>query len=66
MMIHKINPSVNYNYWLVRLKQQIEIRLKSPKLLIERIRKRYYKTFGASVINTKQPIVPSLPGVAAW
>ena len=37
-MIHKINPVVDKN--------------KSPMLLHQRIRKRYYKTLGTSVINS--------------
>ena len=50
MMIHKITPSVDYNYWLKRLNTQLNkptnqnSEKKFPKLLSPRIRKRYCKT----------------------
>ena len=49
MMIHEITPSVDENYWLKRLNTQLKESanqnfLKSPKLLSQPIRKRYYKT----------------------
>ena len=34
------------------MKQPFKIQWKSPKLLSQRIRKRYYKTYGTSVINS--------------
>ena len=57
MMIYKINPSVNYNQWLKRFDNQLkeptnQSLIKVPKSLIQRIRKRYYKTLGTTVINS--------------
>ncbi len=51
MMIHIINSSVDYNWWLKRLDTKLNERtnqntVKVPKLLSKRIRKRYYKTWG--------------------
>ena len=52
-----------HNLWLERLDIQLndttiqKNQSKSPKLLSQRIRKRYYKTLEASV----QPNVPFLP-----
>ena len=51
MMIHKITSAVDYNQWLKRLNNQLNkptnqnFKKKSPKL-----RKRFYKTLGTSVI----------------
>ena len=61
MIVHKIIPSVDYNLLLKRLNTQLyeptkQNSLKSPKLLSQRIKKRYYKTLGASVIN--RPLSP--------
>ena len=58
-MIHKITTSVDFNWWLKYLtlnlmKQQIQIILKYPS---QRIRNRYYKTFGTYAINS--PMFPS-------
>ena len=57
MMIHKITPSVDYNYLLKRLETQLnhptnENSVKAPKVIKQRIRKRYYKTLGTSVIDS--------------
>ena len=53
MMTHKITPSVDYNLWLKRLDTQLnELTNQIPKLLSQRIRKRYNKTLGTSVINS--------------
>ena len=56
MMIHKITISVDYNQWLKRLdtqnNEQTNQNPKSPKLLGQRIRKRYYKTLGNSAKNS--------------
>ena len=56
MVIHKIIPSVDYNKWLKRLDTQLneltnQNSIKSPKLLSQLIRKRYYKILETSVIN---------------
>ena len=56
-MIHKITPSVDYNQWLTRLNTQPnetanQNSLKSPKLLSQRKRRRYFKTLGTSVITS--------------
>ena len=64
MMIYKINPSVNYNQWLKRFDNQLkeptnQSLIKVPKSLIQRIRKRYYKTLGTTVINS--PMSTSYP-----
>ena len=39
-------------YTLDLMKQPIKIQLKPPKLLIQKIRKRYYKTLGNSLMNS--------------
>ena len=53
MMTHKITPSVDYNLWLKRLDTQLnEPTNQIPKLLSQRIRKRYNKTLGTSVLNS--------------
>ena len=62
MMIHKITSNVDYNKWLKGLDTQLNEAnnhnsTKFPKLLNQRIRKRYHKTIWTSVINS---IVPSL------
>ena len=57
------NDTQNYPYCRLQLvvrtlnliNQQIKIQLKSPKLLSQLIRKRYYKTLGTSVINSPMP-----------
>ena len=64
MMMHNITPSVDYNQGLKRLDTELNIPTKQnsindPKVVGQRIRYRYYKTLGTSVI--KQPNVPSLP-----
>ena len=60
MMIHKMNPSVDYNQWLKRMNTQLNEQtnqnsLESSKLLSQRIRKRFYKTLGTSVTNSTLP-----------
>ena len=57
MYIHKITPSVDKNLWLKSFNAQLneptyQNSLKSPKLLSQRIRKRYHKTLGTSAINS--------------
>ena len=57
MLISKIVPSVDQTKWLKRFNTQLnelinQYSQKSPKLLINRIRKGYYKTLGTSVINS--------------
>ncbi len=57
MLIHKITNSVDYNMWLNRLftklnKPSNQNLFKFPKLVIQRIRKHYYKTLGTSGINS--------------
>ena len=59
-MIDKITPYVDYNK-LKRLDTKLnestnQNSLKVPKVLSQRISKRYYKTFGTSVINS--PMLP--------
>ena len=61
MMIHKIIPSVVQNYWLKRFNTQLnesdnENSLSSLKFLRQRMRKRYYRALGTSVIN--RPLSP--------
>ena len=61
MMTHKITPSVDLNQWLKRLNTQLnkpinQNSLTSPKLLSQRMRKRYCKTLGTDVINS--PLLP--------
>ena len=62
MVIHKIIPFLDYNYWLKCFNTQFNeptnyVKLKSPKLLRQQMRKRYYKTLGISEINS--PMFPS-------
>ena len=52
MMIHKITPAVDYNYWFMINEVTNQNSIRSPKLLRQPIRKRYYKTLGTSVINS--------------
>ena len=57
MMKHKSYSSVENNYWLKRLDTQLneqtfQIQEGPKRLLRKRIRKRYYKTLGTSVINS--------------
>ena len=67
MMIHKIIPSVDYNYWLKRLNTQLseptnQNSIKSPQSFLrslQRIRKHYHKTLGTKVINI--PMSPPSP-----
>ena len=59
MIIYLIIPSVDKNQWLKRLETQFneptnQNSIKAPKLLIQRIIKRNYKTFGTSVINNNE------------
>ena len=54
-IIHKIIPFIDYNKWSQRLKTQLNEPtnhnlMKAARLLSYRIRKRYYKTLGTSVI----------------
>ena len=60
MVIVKITPSVVYNWWLERLDTQLnkptnQNSLKVPNFVHQRIRKRYYKTLGTSVIPAQCP-----------
>ena len=60
-IIHKITTSIDYNQWLnTQLNEQTNKNsIKSPKLLSQRIRKRFYRTLRTSVIiNPMSP--PSL------
>ena len=55
-MINKITPSIDHNQWLKRLDTQLnkptnQNSKESPKFLKQRIRKRYLKTLGTSVIT---------------
>ncbi len=55
--INKINPSIDYNYWLKHLDTQLNVptnqsSIKVLKLLSQPIRKYIYKTLGTSVINS--------------
>ena len=59
MMIHKIIPSVDYNYWMKRLNTQ----LNEPNNKNSH-KKRYYKTLGTSVINNPMS-PPSLSWISA-
>ena len=57
--------SVDYNQWLKRLDTQLnkptnQNSIKSPKLLNQRIKKRYDKTLGTSII--KKRLALFLPG----
>ena len=60
MIITKKYLIVNYNKWLKRFDTQLDKQTnqnsKSPKLLIQRIRKHHYETLGTSVINS--PLSP--------
>ena len=52
--MHKIIPSLDYNYWLKRFDTQLneptnQNSIKAPMLLSKRKRKRYDKTSGTSV-----------------
>ena len=64
MMTHKIPTAVDYNLLLKRLDNQLNEptnqNSKSPKLLSQRIRKHYYKTFGICVLNSPMspPFLP--------
>ena len=58
MLIHKITPPIEYNYWLKRLdtkfnEQTIQNQKKVPELAEQTNKKTlfYYKAFGTSVIN---------------
>ena len=58
MMIHKITPSVDYNYWLKRLYTLLSLPTNSNSIKVrQHIRKCSYKTLGTSVINS--PMYPS-------
>ena len=63
MILHKITPSLDYKQWLKQVSTLISKNLsttifkKSPKLWRQRIRKRYHKILGTSVINS--PMSPS-------
>ena len=64
-MIHIITPSADYNKWLKRLNTQLndptnQNSLKYPKLLSQRIKKRFYQTLWTSVINNPFPLFLSL------
>ncbi len=51
------NPSVDKNAWMFEHNESTNQNLlNSPKFFSQRIRKRYYKTLGTSVINS--PISP--------
>ena len=55
MMIHKI-PLIRIQFvvWMLNLMNQaINIQQKSPKLLSQQIRKRYYIRIGTGVITTQ-------------
>ena len=61
MMIHKIIHSLDYNLWFKYLDTQLnnptnQNSIKFPKCVKQRLRKRYYITFGTSVINS--PVSP--------
>ena len=57
LMIHEITIYVDHNQWLKRLDTQLnESTNHYPKLVGQRIRKRYYKILGTSVINS--PMYP--------
>ena len=66
MILHKITPSLDYNWRLKKVSTLISMNLsttifkKSPKLWSQRIRKRYDKILGTSVINSPMTL-PSLP-----
>ena len=54
MLIHKINPSIDYNKWMKRLDIQLneatnQNLLKVPKVVKQANKKRYYKILGTSV-----------------
>ena len=61
MMIHKIATSVDYNKWLRRwdtpLNEQTNQNLtKVPKVKLlsqQKRKKRYYETFGTTIINSQ-------------
>ena len=60
MEILKITPSIDYNWWLERLDTQLnkptnQNSFKVPNFVHQRIRKRYYKTLGTSVITDHCP-----------
>ena len=63
MMIPKITPSVDNNWCLKRSAKELneptnQNSIKVAGLLIQRIRKRYYKALGTSVINSLFPLPP--------
>ena len=68
MMIDKITPSIDYYQWLKRLDAQLNEPINPntiivSKVLIQRIRKGYFKTLGTSEINssmTSSSLVKSL------
>ena len=62
-MIHKITPSVDYNYWQKRLDTQLneptnQNLIKVPKIVKPMNKKVFYKTLGTGVINS--PMSPPL------
>ena len=62
MMMHKIIPSVDNNYWLKRFNTKLNepTNQNSSKLELANKRKHFSKTLETSVINSKTS--PSLPG----
>ena len=64
MLKHKINPSIDCNYWLKRMDTQFDKTtnqnlLKVPKVVKPTNKKTLFLNFGDQC--NKQPIVPSLP-----
>ena len=55
MMIHKITPYLDYNYFYF-MNQPITIQWKSPKLLSQQRRKRYHKTSGTGVVSNRKSL----------
>ena len=65
MMIHKINPSVEYNKWLKRLKTQLikptnQNSIKAP-LVVKPKNKFFFETLGTSIMNSPVQSVTFLP-----
>ncbi len=64
MMINKVTPSVDYNWWLKHLEAIMENKLTKPiKIESQQIRQCYYKTWGTSAINS--PMSPPSLGAAS-
>ena len=59
MIIHRITPSVDYNYWLKRLDTQLNETTNQNSIKVAKVDKpTNNKNFGTSVINI--PMSPSL------